>query len=493
MALKKLQNYINGEWVPSESTREIEVLNPAKAEPVGIMPLSTLAEADRAIEAAQAAFPEWRRTPPITRARYLFSLKEAMEDAFEELSQIVTNENGKTLDEARGEVRRAIENVEVGTSIPSLLMGYNAEDVAQDIDEEALRQPLGVFTMLAPFNFPAMVPWWFLPYAIACGNTFVLKPSRQTPMASNRLYELMDEIMLPPGVVNLVNGTHDVADRLMDHPYVKGVSFVGSTRAARHVYSYSAAHGKRVQAQGGAKNFLVIMPDADLGRTVQALMTSTCGCAGQRCLAGSNIVCVGGVEKALVPMIADAMRSIKVGYGLERTTQMGPVISAEAKAKIIGYIDGAIQEGAKVLVDGRGVVVPGYEKGFFVGPTLLDNLTNTMTIAKEEVFGPVMGIMRVASLREAIGLIHENPHGNAASIFTSNGGVAREFKYSVCCGNIGINIGIAAPMATFPFGGMKDSFFGDLHGQGRDGIEFYTDRKVVITRWFSEKEIEGCN
>jgi malonate-semialdehyde dehydrogenase (acetylating)/methylmalonate-semialdehyde dehydrogenase len=248
-----------------------------------------------------------------------------------------------------------------------------------------------------------------------------------------------------------------------------------------------------VQAQGGAKNFLVIMPDADLGRTVQALMTSTCGCAGQRCLAGSNIVCVGGVEKALVPMIADAMRSIKVGYGLERTTQMGPVISAEAKAKIIGYIDGAIQEGAKVLVDGRGVVVPGYEKGFFVGPTLLDNLTNTMTIAKEEVFGPVMGIMRVASLREAIGLIHENPHGNAASIFTSNGGVAREFKYSVCCGNIGINIGIAAPMATFPFGGMKDSFFGDLHGQGRDGIEFYTDRKVVITRWFSEKEIEGCN
>ena len=361
MALKKLQNYINGEWVPSESTREIEVLNPAKAEPVGIMPLSTLAEADRAIEAAQAAFPEWRRTPPITRARYLFSLKEAMEDAFEELSQIVTDENGKTLDEARGEVRRAIENVEVGTSIPSLLMGYNAEDVAQDIDEEALRQPLGVFTMLAPFNFPAMVPWWFLPYAIACGNTFVLKPSRQTPMASNRLYELMDEIMLPPGVVNLVNGTHDVADRLMDHPYVKGVSFVGSTRAARHVYSYSAAHGKRVQAQGGAKNFLVIMPDADLGRTVQALMTSTCGCAGQRCLAGSNIVCVGGVEKALVPMIADAMRSIKVGYGLERTTQMGPVISAEAKAKIIGYIDGAIQEGAKVLVDGRGVLVPGYE------------------------------------------------------------------------------------------------------------------------------------
>jgi malonate-semialdehyde dehydrogenase (acetylating) / methylmalonate-semialdehyde dehydrogenase len=484
MALKKLQNYINGEWVPSSSSREIEVINPATAQAVGIMPLSTLAEADQAIEAAQAAFPEWRRTPPITRARYLFRLKEAMEEAFEELSELVTVENGKTLDEARGEVRRAIENVEVGTSIPSLLMGYNAEDVAQDIDEEALRQPIGVFTMLAPFNFPAMVPWWFLPYAIACGDTFVIKPSRQTPMTANRLYEICDEIMLPPGVINLVNGTHDVADRLMDHRHVRGVSFVGSTRAARHVYSYSAEHGKRVQAQGGAKNFLVIMPDADVARTVQAIMTSGCGCAGQRCLAGSNLICIGGIEKKLVPALAEAMRNLKVGNGLERTTQMGPVISAESKAKIIAYIDGAIKEGATALVDGRGLVVPGYEKGFFVGPTLLDNLTNDMTIAKEEVFGPVMGIMKADSLQQSIDMIHENPHGNAASIFTSNGGTAREFKYSVFCGNIGINIGIAAPMATFPFGGMKDSFFGDLHGQGRDGIEFYTDRKVVISRWF---------
>jgi len=363
-------------------------------------------------------------------------------------------------------------------------MGYNAEDVAQGIDEEALRQPLGVFTMIAPFNFPALVPFWFLPYAIACGNTFVLKPSPQTPMAANRLFEILDELMLPPGVVNLVNGTRDVADRLMDHPYVKGVSFVGSTRTARHVYAYAAQHGKRVQAQGGAKNALVVMPDANLPRTVQAIVTSACGCAGERCLAGSNLLCVGGVDKELVPMLRDAFASLRVGYGLDPTTQMGPVISAEAKQRIINYISGAIAEGAKALVDGRGIVVPGYEKGFFVGPTLLDDVTPSMPIAREEVFGPVLNIIRVGSLQEAIDLIHENPHGNAASLFTSSGAAAREFKYCVACGNIGINVGIAAPMATFPFAGMKDSFFGDLHGQGRDGIEFYTDRKVVITRWF---------
>jgi malonate-semialdehyde dehydrogenase (acetylating)/methylmalonate-semialdehyde dehydrogenase len=483
MTLKKLRNYINGEWIDSESTREIEVINPATAEAVALEPMSTPAEADAAIEAAQEAFWEWRQTPPITRARYMFRLKEAMEERFEELSEVVTIENGKILDEARGEVRRAIENVEVATSIPSLLMGYNAEDVAQDIDEEALSQPLGVFTMIAPFNFPAMVPWWFLPYAVACGDTFVLKPSRQTPMTANLLYEILDEIMLPPGVVNLVNGTHDVADRLMEHPYVKGVSFVGSTRGGRYIYSHSAQFGKRVQAQGGAKNYLVVMPDADIRRTVAAVLTSAYGCAGQRCLAGSNLVCLGGIEKELVPALKAAVESIRTGYGLDSTSQMGPVISAQARDTIVGYIDGAVDEGAEVLVDGRGIVVPGYEQGAFVGPTLL-NIRPEMTIARDEVFGPVLGIITADSLDEAIDMIHSNPHGNAASIFTSNGGAAREFKYRVACGNIGINIGIAAPMATFPFGGMKDSFFGDLHGQGRDGISFFTDRKVVISRWF---------
>ncbi|MGI5915555.1 MAG: CoA-acylating methylmalonate-semialdehyde dehydrogenase [Anaerolineae bacterium] len=483
MTLKKLQNYINGEWIDSESPNEIEVINPATAEPVAIEPMSTPAEADAAVEAAQAAFWEWRQTPPITRARYMFRLKEAMEERFEEISEAVTIENGKILDEARGEVRRAIENVEVATSIPSLLMGYNAEDVAQDIDEEALCQPLGVFTMIAPFNFPAMVPWWFLPYAVACGDTFVLKPSRQTPMTANLLFEILDEIMLPPGVVNLVNGTHDVANRLIEHPDVKGVSFVGSTRGGRYIYSHAAQFGKRVQAQGGAKNFLVVMPDADIPRTVAAVLTSAYGCAGQRCLAGSNLVCLGGVEKELVPALKTAVESIRTGYGLDPTSQMGPVISHQAKETIIGYIDGAMAEGAEVLVDGRGIVVSGYERGAFVGPTLL-NIRPDMTIARDEVFGPVLGIMAADDLDEAIDMIHANPHGNAASIFTSSGGAAREFKYRVACGNIGINIGIAAPMATFPFGGMKDSFFGDLHGQGRDGISFFTDRKVVISRWF---------
>ncbi len=483
MAIKKLQNYIDGEWVDSSSTKSIEVINPATTETLAIEPLSTTAEMDAAIEAAQRAFPEWRQTPPVTRARYMFRLKEAMEARFEELSQWVTKENGKTLDEARGEVRRAIENVEVGASIPSLLMGYNVEDVAQEIDEEALRQPLGVFGMLAPFNFPAMVPWWFLPYAVACGDTFVLKPSRQAPITANVMYEILDEIMLPPGVVNLVNGTHDIADRLMDHPLVKGISFVGSTAAARHVYEYSAKHGKRVQAQGGAKNYLVVMPDADIKRTIAAIMTSACGCAGQRCLAGSNLVCVGGIEKEIVPPLKAAFENLRVGYGLDPSNHMGPVISAKSKQNIINYIDGAVAQGAEVLVDGRGLVVPGFEKGFFVGPTLL-KITNDMTIAHDEVFGPVLGIITCDTLDQAIDMIHGNPHGNAASIFTSSGRAAREFKYRVFCGNIGINIGIAAPLATFPFGGMKDSFFGDLHGQGRDGIEFFTDRKVVITRWF---------
>ncbi len=321
-----------------------------------------------------------------------------------------------------------------------------------------------------------MVPFWFLPYAVACGDTFVLKPSRQTPMTANLLYELLDEIMLPPGVVNLVNGTHDVADRLMEHPYIKGVSFVGSTRGGRYIYSHSAQFGKRVQAQGGAKNYLVVMPDANIPRTVAAILTSAYGCAGQRCLAGSNLVCLGGIEKEIAPRLQEAVAALGVGYGLDPTAQMGPVISAEAKAKIIGYIDGAEAEGAEMLVDGRGVTVPGYEKGFFVGPTLM-NIRRDMAIAREEVFGPTLGIIAADGLDDAIDMIHENPHGNAASIFTASGGAAREFKYRVFCGNIGVNVGIAAPMATFPFGGMKDSFFGDLHGQGRDGIEFFTDRK----------------
>lgn len=482
MTLPRLQNYINGAWQPSTSSTDMPVLNPATAEPLALGPDTALDEVDQAVEAAQAAFLEWRQTPPITRARVMFRLKMAMEEHFEELSESVTLENGKTLDEARGEVRRAIENVEVAAGIPSLLMGYNVEDVSQDIDEEALRQPLGVFAMLAPFNFPAMVPFWFLPYALACGDTFVLKPSPRTPITSTKLFELLDELSLPPGVVNLVHGHAEVANRLMAHPAVQGVSFVGSTPVARHVYSCCAQHGKRVQAQGGAKNCLVVLPDANIARTVGAILTSAFGCAGERCLAGSVLVCVGGVEKELLPPLQEATANLRVGYGMDPSAQMGPVISAAARERILRYIEGALSEGAQCLVDGRSCTVPGYEHGFFVGPTLL-RVSPNMTIAKEEVFGPVLGVVTAPDLEEAIGIIHANPHGNAASLFTSSGKAAREFKYRVRCGNIGINLGIAAPMATFPFGGMKSSFFGDLHGQGRDGIDFFTDRKVVITRW----------
>jgi len=482
--VKKTKNYINGEWVASKSDRIIEVTNPATGEVLAEEVLSTPEEASAAVEAAQEAFREWRETPPYTRARYMFRLKEAMEERFEEIARMVTMENGKNIDEARGEVRRAIENVEVACGIPSLMMGYNLEDVATAIDEECLRQPLGVFVGINPFNFPAMVPMWFIPYAVATGNTYVVKPSRQTPLSMNIIMDIFDECDFPPGVLNLVNGTHDVTDTLLTHPLVKGASFVGSTAAGLHVYKTATAHGKRAQCQGGAKNFLVVMPDTDIPGTVGALMTSCYGCAGQRCLAGSVILTVGDIHSQLLDATVEASRNIRVGYGLDEGVQMGPVISAKSKQNILNYIEIGIQEGAKLILDGRGIQVPGYPNGHFVGPTIFDQVSPNMKIAQDEIFGPVVGFMQVASFEEALDVIHGNRYGNAASIFTSSGKWAREFKYRVQCGNIGINVGIAAPVASFPFAGMKDSFFGDLHGQGQDGINFFTDRKVVITRWF---------
>jgi len=481
---KRTKNYINGEWVASKSDRIIEVTNPATGEVLAEEVLSTPEEAVAAVEAAHEAFWEWRETPPYTRARYMFRLKEAMEERFEEIARMVTMENGKNIDEARGEVRRAIENVEVACGIPSLMMGYNLEDVATQIDEECLRQPLGVFVGINPFNFPAMVPMWFIPYALATGNTYVVKPSRQTPLSMNIIMDIFDECDFPPGVLNLVNGTHDVTDTLLTHPLVKGASFVGSTAAGLHVYKTATSHGKRAQCQGGAKNFLVVMPDADIPNTVGALMTSCYGCAGQRCLAGSIILSVGDVHQKLLEATVKAAKAIRVGYGLDEGVQMGPVISAKSKQNILNYIEIGIQEGAELILDGRGIQVPGYPNGHFVGPTIFDKVTPNMKIAQDEIFGPVVGFMNVGSFEEALDIIHANRYGNAASIFTSSGKWAREFKYRVQCGNIGINVGIAAPVASFPFAGMKDSFFGDLHGQGQDGINFFTDRKVVITRWF---------
>ncbi|MCL5960158.1 MAG: CoA-acylating methylmalonate-semialdehyde dehydrogenase, partial [Chloroflexi bacterium] len=412
-----------------------------------------------------------------------FRLKGLMEENFEELSRLVTMENGKTIDEARGEVRRAIENVEVATGIPSLMLGYNAEDVAQDIDEEAIRQPLGVFAVLAPFNFPAMVPFWFLPTAVACGNTYIVKPSEQTPLSQNKLFEIIDEAGFPPGVINLVNGSREVAEGIMDHPDLAGVSFVGSTRVGRQVYKRCTENGKRAQCQAGAKNFLVAMPDAALDKSVAAIMTSCYGCAGERCLAGSVVLAVGDVYEPLKEKLVAAASRIKVGYGLDESAQMGPVISKVALDRILGYVHKGLEEGAELILDGRGIKVEGYPDGCFIGPTIFDKVKPEMVIAQEEIFGPVVGIISVKDFDEALSIIDANPYGNASSLFTSSGKLARSSSTAVRCGNIGINVGIAAPIAYFPFGGMKQSFFGDLHGQGLDGVHFFTDRKVVISRW----------
>lgn len=484
MGIKKLKNYLDGEWVESPSSEQLPVYNPATGEVIGYVPLSTADEVHRAVAAAKNAFQEWRETPPVERSRYMFRLKALMEERFEELARAVTLEHGKILDEARGEVRRAIENVEVAAGIPSLMMGYNAEDIATGIDEECIVQPVGVFCCVAPFNFPAMVPFWFLPYAVACGNTYILKPSEVCPMSSNLLFELMDELDFPPGVINLVNGAKGVVDALLTHPDVAGVSFVGSTPVGKYIYATAAAHGKRAQCQSGAKNALVVMPDASLNTTVASILTSAFGTAGQRCLAGSLVLPVGEVYEPLKERLVEAASHIKVGNGMDETVQMGPVVSQRALERILGYIEKGVQEGAELLLDGRNTKVPEYPNGFYVGPTIFDKVTLDMKIAQDEIFGPVLGIIPVQDFEEALRVIEKIPYGNAASLFTSSGKWAREFKYRARIGNIGINIGIAAPVATFPFAGMKQSFFGDLHGQGREGIQFFTDRKVVITRWF---------
>lgn len=468
----------------SRSDETLDVTNPATAEVIARVPLSTAEEVAEAVNAAKEAFTTWRETPPYTRARYMFRLKNAMEEQFEELARSVVLEHGKIIDEARGEVRRAIENVEVACGIPTLMMGYNMEDAAAEIDEECWLQPLGVFCCVAPFNFPAMVPFWFMPYAVTCGDTYVVKPSEVCPISQNLLFELFDEIDMPPGVVNLVNGDKRAVDALLEHPDLRGLSFVGSTAVGRQLYAKAAANGKRAQIQAGAKNCLVVMPDAVLDSTVAAIMTSAFGTAGQRCLAGSLVLAVGEVYEPLRDKLVTVASKIKVGDGMDESVQMGPVASKKALSRVLSYIEKGLAEGATLLLDGRTTKVEGCPNGYFVGPTILDKVTPQMTVARDEIFGPVLGIIRVEDLAEAVEIINGSMYGNAASIFTTNGKWGREFKYRVKAGNLGINIGIAAPIASFPFSGMKDSFFGDLHGQGLDGIQFFTDRKVVISRWF---------
>ena len=478
-----VRNYVGGKWRTSNSSERLTVINPATQKVLATVPASTRDEVQAVVAAAVKAYPAWRATPPEDRIQYLFKLKQLLEDHFDEIARITTTENGKTLTESKAEVRRGIENVEVACGIPTLMQGYNLEDVARGIDETMIRQPLGVVAAITPFNFPAMIPFWFLPYAIACGNTFILKPSEKVPLTMQRVFELMEEIALPPGVLNLVNGNKEAVNALLEHPEVRAISFVGSTPVARYIYATASANGKRVQCQGGAKNHVLILPDADMEMASQVISESAFGCAGQRCLAVSVAVTIGEAQKKFRDMVADRASSLRVGYGLEERTEMGPVITGESKQRIEELIANGISDGANALVDGRSAKVESYENGNFVKPTILDSLPAESKVASTEIFGPVLSLVHARDVDEGINILTRTAYGNAASIFTTSGAAARKFRYEAPAGNIGVNIGVAAPMAYFPFSGWRDSFFGVLHAQGRDAVEFYTDKKVVIERW----------
>jgi malonate-semialdehyde dehydrogenase (acetylating)/methylmalonate-semialdehyde dehydrogenase len=481
-----LQNYVGGQWVAAATESVQEVRNPATDDVLARVPLSGPADVDAAVAAASAAYPSWRATPPAERARYLFSLRQLLYENREELARMIVTEMGKTLDDARGEVQRGIDNVETACGIPSLMMGYGLEDgAARGIDEEVVYQPLGVCAAITPFNFPFMIAFWFWPYAVGCGNTFILKPSEQDPIVQHRVFELIEQAGFPPGVMNLVNGGKEAVNAILDHPGIRAISFVGSTQTAAHVYSRASASGKRVQASGGAKNAIVVMPDANLDDYLSTIMNSFYGAAGQRCLANSLVLPVGSAHAETRQRIATAAGAIRLGDGLDSNVDLGPVVSAAARDRITAAIAGGIEEGAVAVLDGRDVAVPERPKGYFVGPTLLDDVRPEMRLYREEIFGPVVSMSPVSSLDEAIAQINAAEYGNAASIFTESGAAARKFRYEVETGNIGINVGVAAPVSAFPFSGAKRSFFGSLHPQGKDAVRFFTESKVVITRWAS--------
>ena len=479
----EILNYFGGTWHKSAATEFVNVSNPASAEVIARTPISSKADVDAAVQSAAEAFPPWRRTPAGERIQYLFKLKVLLEDHIDELARIITLENGKTFAEAKAELRRGIENVEVACGIPMMMQGYNLEDITPGVDELLIRQPLGVVAAIAPFNFPAMIPFWFLPYAIACGNTFVLKPSERVPLSMRRAYELLEQTGLPKGVVNIVNGGKEAVDALCDHPTVRAISFVGSTPVAKHVYQRSAAAGKRMQCQGGAKNHVIVLPDADMDLARQIIADSAFGCAGQRCLAVSVAVTIGEAQKTFRDAIANAASSINVGFGLDKGVQMGPVISKESKQRIESLIATGVSDGAKPVVDGRNTKIAGHENGNFIKPTILDGVPASSSLANTEIFGPVLSLIHANTIDEAIDFIRKSPYGNQASLFTTSGAAARKFRYEAPAGNIGINIGVAAPMAYFPFNGWKESFFGILHAQGKDAVEFFTESKIVIERW----------
>ncbi len=486
MQTDRLRNFIDGAWQPSEGIESLAVHNPASGQVLAVTPFSTPAEVDRAARAAARAQLTWRRTPATERIQYLFRLKALLEEHFDALARQITLENGKVLDDARGEMRRAVENVEVACGIPMLMLGDFSEDIARGIDEYMIRQPVGVVASICPFNFPGMIPFWYLPYAVATGNTVIIKPSERTPLTMTRAFELLEQVGFPPGVVNLVHGSHETVNAILDHPLIQGVTFVGSTPVARHVYARASAGGKRVQAQGGAKNPVIVLPDADVEMTTKIVMDSVYGNAGQRCLAAANIVMVAGAEKTFRPVLAEAAEKRVVGFGLDAGVQMGPVISTQSKQRVQSLIQTGIDEGASLLVDGRNPAIAGYEDGYFVRPTILDGVRPEHTVARTEIFGPVMTMLELDSVDAAIDFVNNGQFGNMACVFTSSGSAARRFRNEAQAGNIGINIGVAAPMAFFPFSGWKESFFGTLHGQGKHAVEFFTQTKVVVERWLTD-------
>jgi malonate-semialdehyde dehydrogenase (acetylating) / methylmalonate-semialdehyde dehydrogenase len=480
-----LGNYIGGRWVASAAAEDLPVTNPATGETLARVPLSGREDVDAAVAAATAAYPAWRSRSTIERARWLYGFRQVMEQHADELARSVTREMGKTLPDARAEVGRAIEMIEAACAVPQTMQGRVLENVATAVDCETIRQPVGVCAAIVPFNFPAMVPFWFLPFAIACGNTFVLKPSEQVPLTQELVFGLIDETGgLPDGVVNLVNGSVDVVNGLLDHPGVSAISFVGSAKVARYVYERAAANGKRVQALGGAKNFMVVMPDAVIPKTVSNIIGSAFGAAGQRCMAGSVVIAVGDAKRPLMDELTARTRDLTVGDGLEKGVDVGPVISGPARERILEWIDRGVEGGASVVVDGRGRD----GEGAFVGPTILDDVTPDMEVAQEEIFGPVLSVIHAGSLDEAIEIVNASRYGNGTSIFTESGAAVRRYRHDVEVGMIGVNIGVAAPVAFFPFSGWKGSFFGDLHAHGPDAVEFYTRKKTVTSRYFSGGE-----
>ncbi len=486
--VKVLKNFIGGEWVESKG-EIVDVVNPATLQTISKVPISTREEIDAAVRAAQDAYPEWRRTTPLARSRMLFRLKELLEENFEKASRIQTQEHGKTIDESRGESRRGIENVEVACGAPTLMQGYISEDIAHGIDEWCMPTPLGVFGIIGPFNFPWMIPLWSAPYAVATGNTIIIKPSSEVPNSQQFLCELAEEAGFPPGVWNVVHGGRTVVNGMLEHPDIKGITFVGSTPVGRDViYKRCGETGKRVIAQCGAKNFMTIMPDCKIDNTVASMMTSFFGNAGQRCLAAANAIIVGDDDdfyKEFVGKVVDMASKIKVGYGLDESVQMGPLRDQAKKQNVLNYIDIGLKEGANLILDGRTFTVQGdYPEDCFIGPSIFENVNPESRLGSEEIFGPVMSIMRAKDLDEAINITNANAFANGHSIFTQSGPAARYYQYNVVSGNVGINIGITAPVAFFPFSGMKDSFFGVLHTQGKEAIRFFTESKVVIQRWF---------